>query len=362
MKNYLYLLPAVFFTLLSCKSTKTDSDNSHPNISIEWNDKNPGLVSSIAQDIKYIPIETHPDGLFSGSSPLKIIFKNDRIFIFEKRKANALLMFDMDGRFLQKIGKRGSGPGEYSMLSSFTADDNSIYLLDALKSVVLIYDYEGNYIKTLKTPNRPMDIAVLNNGDFLLTNHPLIYREEKGHRLFLTDNELNIKKELFPVNKTDSKLAMSPYFADMGDKVSYQNYIQDTLVVFDKRTEEYETYSFDFPHKVPVEMRYEPDFKDKKYQYLSYTPALVIGKYVACTVSMKPFIIDTQTGSVYTNDKNSLYGNGNTLYNDHIVFAFTGGHYRHVVENGNWPRAPKEMDEFFMSDDDNVGLILYKLK
>ncbi len=362
MKNYLYLLPAVFFTLLSCKSTKTDSYNSHQNISIEWNDKTPGLVSSITEDIKYIPIETHPDGLFSGNSPLKIIFKNDRILIFDKRRANALLMFDMDGRFLQKIGKRGSGPGEYNVLSSYTADDNYIYLLDASKSMVLTYDYKGNYIKALKTPNRPMDIAVFNNGDFLLTNHPLIYGEEKGARLFITDDKLNIKNELFPVNETDSKLTMSPHFADMGDKFSYQNYIQDTLVVFDKRTEEYETYSFDFPHKVPLEMRSELDFKNGNYQYLSYIPALVTGKYVVCTVSMKPFIIDTQTGAVYKNDKNSLYGNGNTIYNDHIVFAFTGGHYRYVVENGNWPRAPKEMDEFFMSDDDNVGLILYKLK
>ena len=361
MKNFLYL-PPVVFALLSCENPQQDNLNSHQNVSVEWNDANPGMVSSIVDDIKYIPIETHPDGLFSGSSPLKIILKNDRIFIFDKRRANAVLMFDINGRFLSKIGKRGGGPGEYNMLSSYTADDDYIYLLDASKSAVLVYDYDGNHVKDLKTPNRPMDIAVFENGDFLLTNHPLIYGEENGPRLLITDNKLNIKNELFPINETDSKLTMSPYFADLGDKISYQNYIQDTLVVFDKKTEEYKTYSFDFPHKVPLELRSGLDFRKGGYQYLSYIPALISGKYVICTVSMKPFIIDAETGALYKNDKNSLYGNGNTLYGDYIVFAFTGAHYKHVTENGNWPRAPKEMDEFFMADDDNVGLILYKLK
>lgn len=65
-----------------------------------------------------------------------IFLDNKGVFLFQK-----------DGKFLRRIGKSGPGPGEYSKVTDFTVDDinDKIYLLDASKRVVFVYDFESNY-------------------------------------------------------------------------------------------------------------------------------------------------------------------------------------------------------------------------
>ena len=157
-------------------------------------------ISTIIEDVSYIPIETHSDGLFNSERVTKLMIADEKILILERVGTGALLMFDMNGRFERRIGERGQGPGEYTMIMAFTADDNYLYILDAPRKSVLIYDYSGNYIRELNTRKHPYDIAVLDNGDFLLaySSHIQPKRMESAYRIEILDKDMNLKKELFP--------------------------------------------------------------------------------------------------------------------------------------------------------------------
>lgn len=146
----------------------------------------------------------------------KILLRNGKIFIYDRRKANALLMFDISGKFERRIGKRGGGPGEYNILWGFTVDE-SVYLFagTCLKKCVLVFDYSGGHVKDLKMPFSVTDMAVLDNGDFIVTTHALfdgaVDKSDVPYRIALVDGKFNIKNRLFKMNGTDSQLAMEYY-------------------------------------------------------------------------------------------------------------------------------------------------------
>ena len=108
------------------------------------------LYSEIFETVDFIKLETNPECLISGISSIKI--DNEKIFIFDERQYK-LLIFNIDGSFVNKIGRLGKGPGEMIGPTAFTLDrkNDRIEILDAPSTKTLVYDYDGNYIKTLKS-------------------------------------------------------------------------------------------------------------------------------------------------------------------------------------------------------------------
>ena len=78
----------------------------------------------------------------------KMCVSDDYFFFLDNTR---VLVFRKDGKFLRDISKCGNGPGEYNRLSDITIDDKNheIFLLDATKRCVLVYDYENNYKRTI---------------------------------------------------------------------------------------------------------------------------------------------------------------------------------------------------------------------
>ena len=62
-----------------------------------------------------------------------------------------LLVFSETGKYLWKLDKRGSGPGEYSRLMDFAIDPTHDQLLLLCYDKILRYDLNGNYIDNVKT-------------------------------------------------------------------------------------------------------------------------------------------------------------------------------------------------------------------
>lgn len=81
----------------------------------------------------------------------KLIVFNDYLFVADIDYAKGLFVFDMEGKFVRKIGERGRGPGEYIGFFDFTIDmdNHEIILLDHTQ--IHFYDLEGNYLKSVQT-------------------------------------------------------------------------------------------------------------------------------------------------------------------------------------------------------------------
>ena len=69
-------------------------------------------LSEIAKSIRIVPLETNP-GCLIGSTSHLYVGKNS-ILVSTSGGENKLMHFTSEGKFLNKIGGVGKGPGEYS--------------------------------------------------------------------------------------------------------------------------------------------------------------------------------------------------------------------------------------------------------
>ena len=105
--------------------------------------------TDIVKQVDYIPLETTEDCLLGERSNVER-FTEDFIFV----KSNGILFqFDRQGKFIRKINRNGQGPGEcYARCSGFDENNRLIYILDNGKLSLNIFDFDGQYIKTIQNP------------------------------------------------------------------------------------------------------------------------------------------------------------------------------------------------------------------
>lgn len=75
--------------------------------------------------------------------------KNERIYVGDSGR-NDIQVFDLSGRYIFTIGKRGVGDGEFLMPLGIDIDkDGRLYVADAFNYRVQILDKDGKYIKSI---------------------------------------------------------------------------------------------------------------------------------------------------------------------------------------------------------------------
>ncbi|MDR2232084.1 MAG: 6-bladed beta-propeller [Tannerella sp.] len=120
--------------------------------------------SDLFSSMELIPLETREECLLNKIPFPHIIFDDNHIFINSNQFGNQeLYAFGRSGVFLNQIGKKGQGPGEYIYSSSFflNSDRQTIFVEDL--SQILEYDYRGNFIRGFK--------SILESGEGLFFNN-----------------------------------------------------------------------------------------------------------------------------------------------------------------------------------------------
>lgn len=140
---------------------KTDNQNDLPEINIEKaldemsNEK--VQMSEFISSIKYVPLETNKSCQI-GKRP-KILVTNQHIFCDD-------FMFDLDGSFIKRLGKRGRGPGEYTLPRSIAVDENrnEFFVYAGFLSKILIYDLNNNFKRSVDVSYYGKDLFPLGDG------------------------------------------------------------------------------------------------------------------------------------------------------------------------------------------------------
>ena len=116
-------------------------------------------LSVISENIQKIELETTDECLI-GEGLVRVLASDEYIIYLNNRRGGSyIFLFDINGKFLRQISKRGQGPGEYGRLLDVTADfiNNRIYMsTDSYK--LICYDFEGNFISEVM----PFDGQFLN--------------------------------------------------------------------------------------------------------------------------------------------------------------------------------------------------------
>lgn len=153
--------------------------------------------NSIAKRITYIPISTSSDALFGSAQPVHI---DPDFYYMVDHKTNTIFRTDKSGKVINSFSKKGQGPGEYNMISyvHVNSEDSTIQILDQRGDKYIIYNLAGNLIQDIPLNEKKISAPVLISDNYVVARG----REDAAHKLYITDNKLNIRKSLFPTDTT----------------------------------------------------------------------------------------------------------------------------------------------------------------
>lgn len=97
-----------------------------------------------------------------------LLAAGDRLFVVD-RGDHAVKVFDYDGRFLRKIGRKGRGPGEFENPSGVCRLQDRLFVADAGNRRVQVLNEEGVYISSFKLPFQPDKVHLVDGNLLLVT-------------------------------------------------------------------------------------------------------------------------------------------------------------------------------------------------
>jgi len=154
-KKLYYILLIILF---SCSKQNNQQELSlngeYYTIDLDANKESSLPLSSLFKNVRTIILETNEDSFIGEVNNLQVF--DGYIYIFDSDKAKNLFVFDLEGKFIRKIGRLGNGPGEYTKITDFTLDtDNRIIYLRNQDNRVHKYNLDGTYIHTItiQAPN-----------------------------------------------------------------------------------------------------------------------------------------------------------------------------------------------------------------
>lgn len=124
-------------------------------------------VSDIADKIEYVKLETTEESILGRG--LKVFPFDDGFLI--RDNTESLFLFDSNGKFKWKLNNEGRGPAEFVIMPSEIGIDQKqreIVMPDGKK--VHIYDFNGQFKRTLNFPFNSGAAYVFSSGLYLLWN------------------------------------------------------------------------------------------------------------------------------------------------------------------------------------------------
>ena len=151
MKHMSLLLIGVF-VLLGCSSNKKQEPMSKSgvpviNLSEDVSTVPSLLLSEAAEKLEIVPLERTDESVLSDITEMQVTDHN--IWIDHGREFY-IYRFSRTGKFLNRIGSIGQGPGEYVNYLTFLVDEDKkeVYIFST-NNGVLVYDFEGGFKKQI---------------------------------------------------------------------------------------------------------------------------------------------------------------------------------------------------------------------
>lgn len=267
------LLSAAF---ISCNSGSDKGVNSNKVIDIEKSIGSIELVnlSEVAKSIDYIPLETNDSALISNIS--KIICENDKIYVTDN--SDKLYIFDLNGKYLKTLNRKGRGPQEYVILRSFKVDEKTgeIFVLDS-KGDILIYNSDLNFVRNIKSPAKKGNFTSFDKfGDslFAATNFVALDNTPSNMILFNDSSEVINSFEFRPIdfisNGSDVPLRINHVIMTrFRDELRFFSVKSDTIFTINPGGEATNAYTIkQGKYKEPERITYE-DYISQNASFIS---------------------------------------------------------------------------------------------
>jgi hypothetical protein len=208
----------LLFLIFSC-SQKKENQPAKQVLELGSILENPKKDDTVFKDIRYLKLETNPDILLGDD--LYFQNKNDELYILDRAHQKSLLIFNNDGKFVQKVGAFGNGPGEYPAVNDFVFRNDTIDVLSNAgpKSTIYSYSEKGDFISKKQLNYLALSFEFVHHQYYAV--YTSFNKMMHDHRLYLLDREGNEIKKLLPNNTKIDMPVGEQSFGLYEDRVLY---------------------------------------------------------------------------------------------------------------------------------------------
>ncbi len=188
--KYLYLSIFSLFLILSTSCIDNDSiEEGKIDLSPCFEQKNQNVsLSSIANHIEYIPLQTNSESAFGRID--KLFIGDNHVVVFG-RNARSVLVFDIKGRFICDLTKKGKGPSEILEVSSLSYNQkmNKLAIMDNRQKKIITFDFNKEFLSTeFSIETFPSEIFLRNSGEYWFYFPPPVHMKNNRKYSFLIFN------------------------------------------------------------------------------------------------------------------------------------------------------------------------------
>lgn len=132
----------------ACTSSLEKEDLSVLHLNIPVGEVQKVKMSEIISEFRAIKLEFTDQSMIGDIR--KIIVYNGQIYAMDTFGAKSIMVFDLDGKFVRKIGSSGKGPGQYLLPKDFIIDPhrNEIAIIDNRK--INFFSLSGKFQRECK--------------------------------------------------------------------------------------------------------------------------------------------------------------------------------------------------------------------
>ena len=192
-------------------------------------------LSTIANNLNYIRLETNDSNLLSNVSNLNLTQKY--IIVSDSK---SIYQFDLNGKFIRQIGKTGDGPGEYGNRIKYRINEEiRKIIVFSYPDKVNIYDLDiGKFEKSFKINFTMADFEIFPNNKIAFFPQEINGRNNhaSANEIILTDYSGNSIDSLSSPNRLKNRNNIVGYIHlyETDQKLYYMGTYKDTLFELNK--------------------------------------------------------------------------------------------------------------------------------
>lgn len=117
--------------------------------------------------------DSEGEGMIGGVMTVEVMPDGRYVLAFAESDAE-FLVFSPDGAFLESVGRRGQGPGEFQFIRWLRTSGDHLHVIDPQlrRQTVLSADFRAVRTVPLRLPMEPLsDVLVLNDSTLLMNGH-----------------------------------------------------------------------------------------------------------------------------------------------------------------------------------------------
>lgn len=326
------------FTIVSCNNSKAISGNYSSVETITIDTENHRFVSldDIVEKVDFVRLETTDDCIVGNISHL--FFFDDKIIVADQLTSQSIFVFDINGKFLNRISHLGNGPHEYLDITDVDVTPSGLIVIkDNVKDKLLFFEPNGKFVKERIDIEGGMDLAFIDEHSIAFdtfTSHAPTKEKFKGASLAVCDGDNNIQylfgeniaeENVFNIRRPEClyRYGDKAYFAPHWDKNIYEVTTDSIIAKYciEFKPDDVLNYNFKTSDELHSLMSSHPFFNGsfiemKDYTWLGYmsqednTPSILYSHK------------DKKTYSIYNIIENPLYiylQKPMTLYKDNTV-------------------------------------------